>query len=73
LRIPYPSGLVFPDIVNLAKGKEFATFNRLTVAYGLSYAIESLDEQRFPSNVPRAESLSHSEVVKIYGEDTVDT
>jgi hypothetical protein len=73
LRIPFPTGLEFPDIEGITKAKEVVMFNRLTVAYGLSFAIESLDEQRFPSSVPKTPNLPFSEVAKVYAEDTVDT
>lgn len=73
LRIPFPTGLEFPDIEGNTKAKEVAMFSRLTVAYGLSFAIESLDEQRFPSSVPKTPNPPFSEVAKVYAEDTVDT
>ena len=73
LRIPYPSGLEIPEVLEVAKSERAAVFNRLTVAYGLSFAIESLDEQRFPSSIERTEALPYGRVAEIYGEDTADT
>lgn len=73
LRIPVPSGLEFPDSVALERSKVPEAFSRLTVAYGLSFAIESLDEQRFPSSVPKGISIEYAQAAKIYGEDTAHT